>query len=485
LKKLILGEPIKILSSKNKNILPDNLYPFQRRGIQWFEDHNGTGLLADDMGLGKSCQALCYLKCHPELRPVLIVCPATIKLNWQREITLWTGENSFILSGRKADFIPSYPFYIINYDILATEMLLPNKKKKVLKDSSWIFKLATMGIKIIIGDEIQAIANPKAIRTKGFCTLRKINSITKFISLSGTPIRNRPSEFFTLLNLLAPQQFPNRWKYLHRYCDPKHNGFGWEFNGSSNIKELNDKLKPLMLRRMKEDVLKDLPAKRKIIVPMELDKIAIQNYKTASDQFIEWIKNHTRAGLETQQNIDRLKQLAYIAKRNSVISWIEQYLESDNKLVIGTYHKNTIEDLMEHFKKIAVKIDGSVTGQKRQDAVDKFQKDEKCKLIICQLLTVPGLTLTAAAATCTIEFAWSPSDHEQFEDRVNRIGQKADSITAYYLIAPDTIDDYIMELINGKYNTIKQIIDDKKEQNIFKNTFLQNILKNYSKKPII
>jgi SWI/SNF-related matrix-associated actin-dependent regulator 1 of chromatin subfamily A len=219
-------------------------------------------LLADEMGLGKSIQSLSYLGIHKELRPALVICPASLKINWQREIKKWLNEESYILTGRKSTVIPDYPFYIINYDILASEIYVGKKKK--LKDDSWIFKLGGLKLKMIIGDEIQAIANNKSIRTRGFVTLRKINKETKFIALSGTPIKNRPSEFFVVLNSLAPTIFPNRWKYLNEFCDPTHNGFGWQFNGASNIEKLNKLIQPIMLRRLKKDVLKDLPLKRKI-----------------------------------------------------------------------------------------------------------------------------------------------------------------------------------------------------------------------------
>jgi SWI/SNF-related matrix-associated actin-dependent regulator 1 of chromatin subfamily A len=144
-----------------------------------------------------------------------------------------------------------------------------------------------------------------------------------------------------------------------------------------------------------------------------------------------------------------------------------------------------MSDLYEHFKKISVKIDGGVTGIKRQEAVDEFQNNKKIKLIICQILTVPGLTLTEAPATCTVEFCWNYSDHEQFEDRVHRIGQKSDSVTAYYLIALNTIEERIMQIIQDKNNVTKKILDNK-DGEIFKGkknrSILQGILSDYDKK---
>ena len=441
------------------------LRPFQIKGVRWLDKVNGIGLLADEMGLGKSCQAITYCKINPELRPVLIICPASLKLNWQREIKKWSNEDSYIIYGKKSSHIPSYPWYIINYDILAEEIKIENKK--VLKDTSWIYKLASIGIKAIIVDECQAIASGSAIRSKAVVTLKKILPKVRFIALSGTPIKNRMKEFFTILNLISPYLFPNRWKYLHKYCNPKYNGFGWTFDGASNIEQLQELIKPLMLRRTKDEVLKDLPPKQRIIIPLETDKVAIENYYNATNQFLVWAKDHIDKGLEKQANIDRLKQLAYIAKRNSVIKWITEYIESGNKLVVATFHKNTLEDLYNHFKKISVYIDGSITGQARQNAVDNFQNNNKIKLIICQILTVPGLTLTAANATCTVEFAWSASDHFQLEDRVARIGQKADSIFAYYLIAEETIEKHIMEMIDQKQEVVGKLLDGKDKDSLF------------------
>jgi len=152
-------------------------------------------------------------------------------------------------------------------------------------------------------------------------------------------------------------------------------------------------------------------------------------------------------------------------------------LDSGNKLVIATYHKNTLDDLYNHFKKISVCIDGSITGEKRQLAVDTFQKDDKIKFIFIQILCAPGLTLTKANATCTVEFAWSPSDHFQLEDRVHRLTQEADSVFAYYLIALETIEENIIELIDKKQEVLGQLFDGKEKDKIFnKNDIMKTIL---------
>ena len=467
-------------------MIKNKLRPFQKIGIKWLEEKHGVGLLADEMGLGKSCQAITYLYLNPELRPALVICPASIKINWQREIEKWSNEESMILYGKKSTHINKSPWYIINYDVLAEELRIntgkKNKKGKeiikyVLKDTSWIFKLASLGIKAIIIDECQMITGEKNIRTKAIVTLKENIHKVKLIALSGTPIKNRPREFFTILNMINPKLFPSRYSFYHRYCGPKV-GYGghWTFDGATNIDQLQELIKSLMLRRTKDEVLKDLPPKQRIIIPLETDKVALKNYEDATEQFRIWAKDHIDKGLDLQINIDRLKQLAYLAKRNSVIKWLEEYPE--NKLVVATYHKNTLEDLYTHFKKISVFIDGSITGIERQKAVDTFQKDIKIKFIFLQILCAPGMTLTSANATCTVEFAWSPADHDQLESRVHRIGQERDSVFAYYLIAPKTIEEDIIKLIDTKQVVLGKLLDGKENDKIFnQNNIVKNILK--------
>ncbi len=339
----------------------------------------------------------------------------------------------------------------------------------------------------ILVHNCQAISHSSALRTKALIALKRGNKekvIKRFIPMSGTPIRNRPSEFFTVLNLLDPVSFPNKFRYLERYCDPYYNGFGMAYNGATNIEELHERIKHLMVRRTKEEVLPDLPKKRRIIVPMELDEVEENNYRNADKEFIDWLKEHIKNGLEAQENLEKLRQLAYLAKRNSVIEWIQDYVESGNKLVVGLWHTNAIKDLYEKFKDIAVKIDGSITGDDRQKSVDTFQNDEKCRLILCQIMVVPGLTLHAASATCTVEFSQTSADSEQFEDRVININKKMDSIEAFYLVGSGTVEDDIMSMIDSKKNVVSKVVDGKESEKMFSENFNEGLLKKYKERII-
>lgn len=304
-----------------------------------------------------------------------------------------------------------------------------------------------------------------------------------FIALSGTPMRNYPANFFNTLNLINPVLFPNRWKYLFRYCNPKNNGFGWTFTGASNIEELHTKIKPLMIRRLKSEVLTELPPKQKIIVPMELNQIAVKEYIKADKEFIDWLKNHIANGIEAQTQIEKLKQLAYLAKRNAVIQWIKDYLTTDNKLVIFTYHTKVLNDIVSQFKNISVSLDGSTNIKDRQNNVDKFQKNSKIRLFIGQIQAAGiGITLTAANACAFVEFGYSPFDHDQAEDRINRLGQTADSITAYYLLNEQSIETDLMDLLNSKYDNVSKVLDGKSKGDFFSSSLSLEVVKKYRKK---
>jgi SWI/SNF-related matrix-associated actin-dependent regulator of chromatin subfamily A-like protein 1 len=223
-----------------------------------------------------------------------------------------------------------------------------------------------------------------------------------------------------------------------------------------------------MIRRLKVDVLKDLPPKRKIIIPLELDPIEEKYYRKADQEFIDWLKEHVKAGADAQVEVEKLKQLAYIAKRNSVLQWIEDQLTIGVKLVVFAWHTNAIKDLMWKFKDRAVMVDGSITGKKRDDAVEKFQNDAKIRLFVGQMKAAgEGIDLFAASAVVFVEFGWTPLDHTQAEDRINRIGQKSDSITAYYLIADGTVENDFMDMLEGKYDVVSQILDGKKDADLF------------------
>jgi len=424
------------------------MYPFQKEGLAFIEANNGRVLIADEMGLGKTVQALSYLGLHKGKRPAIVICPASLKLNWKKECGMWLpGDKVEVINGSKK--FSAADTYIINYDIV----------KKRLPE------LVALNPQVLIFDESHYIKNQKATRTKACKEL--VKGVPHIIGLSGTPITNRPIELFSMLNILDPGEWGSYWRYAQRYCGAKHNGYGWDFTGATNTEELHQKLtRSIMVRRLKENVLKDLPKKVRCVVPIELDNS--RTYNSAAKSIINFIQANEgkeRAekakAAEVLVKIEKLKQLALQGKIKQAIKWIEDYLETNDKLVIFATHTDTLDQLQAAFPD-SVRIDGGTSQVNRQKAVDDFQNKPGVKVFLGNVKAAGvGLTLTAANATCFLEFGWTPGDHDQAEDRVHRIGQKADSVMAYYLVGQNSIDEDIAELIDNKRKVLTQVLDGK------------------------
>lgn len=426
------------------NNLKLDLFEYQKQGVSFLEKRNGRGLIADEMGLGKTAQSLAYLGNHVQDRPVLIIVPAVVKINWYREVHKWldTNDTVEILNGQTPYIIES-DIVIINYDIL----------------SYWYKYLITLNFKIIITDESHFFKNNKAERTRAVKKLGK--RVPKFIALSGTPITNRPIEFYNTIKIIEPLMFPNWMYFVERYCDLQYTPYGKDYSGASNVEELHDKLNNvIMIRRLKKDVLKDLPDKIHSFVPIEINNRS--EYDLAEEDFKQWAKNNPdKNNMQKQNRIEAFKQIAVKGKINNCINWIYNFLESDEKLVLFAWHKSVVKELMKEFSKIAVKVDGDVSKDERQDAIDRFQSDDSIKLFIGNYKAAGiGINLTAASNVAFIEIPWTPGELDQAIDRCHRIGQK-DTVNVYYLIAEYTVDEYIANLIDEKRKVVDSVLDGK------------------------
>lgn len=439
------------------------LYPFQQEGVKFLATKKGRAVLGDEMGLGKTVQAIGWLVYNKNSldKPALVVVPAAVKYNWKKEIEKWMHVTPFVISGNcdenmNTSELQSYlhdkcssGIFIINYDIL----------------KSWKRVFLQMKIDTVILDECHYIKNDKALRTKA--TKEVGLSAPHVIALSGTPIINRPVEFYSTISLVNSRLFPSRWKYLQRYCGAKHNGWGWDFTGASNTDELYTIIsQSIMLRRKKIDVLKDLPIKQRSVIPLEITNR--KEYEFAEDEFLTWLAEkggdvESAKQAETLVRIEKLKQLAFNGKANQVKEWIENYLDSTGeKLVVFCTHKKVIDYLEKQFKNISVKIDGSTSSVKRAEIVERFQTSKNVTLFLGNIKAAGvGITLTAASSVAFVELGWTPGEHDQAEDRIHRIGQEAESINAYYLIAEDTIENYISQLIDKKRKVLDQVLDGK------------------------
>jgi len=490
-----------------------DLFQYQHEGVEFIEHRNGRALVADQMGLGKSLQALAWCE-YRQISPTIIIVPASLKLNWKKEIKnhIVTDLSIEVLSGRFKES-PGWLEYndipdvvIINYDILATwaDVLLDHVKPEA-----------------VILDEIHYIKDEKTKRTKAVKLL--CEDIPHIIGLTGTPILNRPIEIFNALNIIDPLTFPDWWTFAKRYCKLKKTKWGHDAKGASNIKELHYLLThTCMIRRLKKDVLADLPDKIRSVVPMYLDNE--HEYRQAERNLLQWITTTTehrkwvkdrnkrqtecydkiievRDALrydnplkaekivlnrkmkalrtvydeigkeegpyqkakknETLVQIEKLKQLSTKGKMDACVQWIHDFLDTGEKLVVFSTHTETNRILMKEFGKVAVLIDGSVTKvSDRQKAVDRFQEDDKVRLFVGNIKAAGvGHTLTASSSVCFLELPWTPGELLQAEDRVHRIGQEADSVNIYYLVVPESVEEEILELLQKKITIIEAILD--------------------------
>ena len=446
----------RILEKIKKELkLPLKLFPYQEVGVAFIELSKGKALIGDDMGLGKTAQALAWLALHKEKRPVIVICPASIKVNWSREINKWIPNSSIQSIDSGKDVIePGKEFYIVNYDLL-------RKHEQGLLD---------IGASVVILDEATYVKERKSQRTKA--TLKIAKSSPHVLALSGTPILNKPIEFFNILNLIAPKVFKSQWQFGHQFCGMEHNGYGFSYSGATNTELLNFLLKSIMIRRDKREVLKDLPPKRREFKYIGIPNKIIRMHEAAEMDLSNAVRDYRIRGLSSEERSEKrmlaitalnyLRQVVGMAKAEQTLEIVRPTLEAGEKIVIFGHHKAVLDKLEEDLTKAGfknVRIDGQVTGNKRQKLIDEFQNDPDCKVMVASILAMGmGVNLVSASSVFIVERQWTPAVEEQGEDRLWRIGQEKE-VTVWYLVTADTVDDKMNHLIERKRKMVKQIID--------------------------
>ena len=487
-----IPDKYKKLLEKHDFILQESfgktLMPFQAEGVSFLEDNNGRALLGDEMGLGKTCQALSYLHAHPELRPALVICPNTLKLNWEAEIISGMGKKTSVHIIESQDRqIPPADIFILNYDKIANQRekkFINGKKRRVaVKNTGWVDYLPMLKAKAIILDEFQRLANYSADRTKDSIRfLRQYKGA--LIGLSGTPITSKPIQFYSMLSLLLPKNKLPPWKVFGiTYCGGKHNGFGWNFNGSSNEKGLHELVKGIMIRHLKKDVLKDLPDKVQQVILLPLDPADRLKYLRAENDISAWVKTVDPLKASAAQKaagllkFQVLQDLARKGRWKSTIEWLKETLDAGEKLIVFGRHHAVIDDLMLRLKKYnPVKIDGRNSLEEREQAVKTFQADDSCRLFIGSDAAAEGLTLTAASGVVFVELFWNPGLIDQASDRAHRIGQK-NTVGVYFIIAVKTIEEELAEMIDKKRKMIAAVVDGQKT--VESGSLLSELMKKY------
>jgi SWI/SNF-related matrix-associated actin-dependent regulator 1 of chromatin subfamily A len=406
-------------------------------------------ILADDMGLGKTTATIiAALECG--VKKILIICPASLKINWQREIENYTDRSVFICEGKK--FPTDQEFVIINYDILKN-FYDPKVKEKSL--------IENYGFDLVIMDEAHMVSNPQAQRTK------IINSFVKQIKrvwlLTGTPMTNRPMNYYNLLNIIESPTAQNWMAYAIRYCQGYQFMAGkrkiWNVQGASNLEELRDRTSKQMLRRLKDDVL-DLP--EKIISPIYLN-LKSKDYEEMMGEYYDWFDKKSEESTSLTIQFSKLMKVRKIIANEKVkhtIEIVENIIEQGKKVIIFTNFTETLQLIHNHFGKQSVYLDGSCSKPKRQHAIDEFQDNDKIKVFVGNLKAAGvGITLTAAEVVIMNDLSFVPAEHAQAEDRAYRYGQK-NNVLVYYPLFENTIEGAIYNILNHKKKIINTVMGD-------------------------
>jgi SWI/SNF-related matrix-associated actin-dependent regulator of chromatin subfamily A-like protein 1 len=431
-------------------------FKHQEDGIE-FLLKNKKCILADDMGLGKTYQSI-VAALEIEAERVLIVCPSSLKINWMREIENFCEDVS-IIKGKHWD--PDR-FTIINYDILKNFHTIEEKGKKY-EDWELRREIVEFNPDLIILDEAHFVKNHKSIRGKILKDISKRFKTERVWLLTGTPIANRPMDYFNLLSIIDSPVTNNWVHYAKTYCEgmrfKKAGRFIWVTNGASNLEELATKTKRTILRRKKEHVL-DLP--EKLITPVYLELENVDGYKNVWNEYIEQRKLDGKKGNPAKDLVEMTLLRTFIAMETVpyTIEKTEEALELNKKTIIFCNFNDEMDSFINHFGDKCVCVRGGMSDKQKQQSVDRFQEDDKCMVFVGQIKAAGvGLTLTKAEIVIMNSLDWVPGTHEQAEDRAYRIGQK-ETVNIYYMLIDDTIDTLVWNILNEKKKVIGTIMGE-------------------------
>ncbi|XP_021253610.1 DNA annealing helicase and endonuclease ZRANB3 isoform X2 [Numida meleagris] len=448
--------------------LRKKLLPFQEKGIIFALQRSGRCMIADEMGLGKTIQAIAISYYYRKEWPLLIVVPSSLRYPWVDEMEKWIPELSpddisIIQNKTDTGRISTSKVTILGYGLLTSDA-------QTLVDT-----LYRQNFKVVVIDESHYMKSRNATRSK--ILLPIVQKAIRAILLTGTPALGRPEELFMQIEALFPRRFGTWSEYAKKYCDARLRFFGrrkqWDCRGASNLKELHQLLREIMIRRLKNDVLTQLPPKVRQRIPFDLPQAAAKNLNTT---FAEWEKLMRKLNseptdshfVEVMSLITRMYKETAIAKAGAVKDYIKMMLENDKlKFLVFAHHLSMLQACTEAVieNKIRyIRIDGSVPSAERIHLVNQFQKDPDTRVAILSIQAAgQGLTFTAATHVVFAELYWDPGHIKQAEDRAHRIGQ-CSSVNIHFLIAKGTLDPLMWAMLNRKAKVTGSTLNGKKEK---------------------
>ncbi|WP_342627817.1 DEAD/DEAH box helicase [Nguyenibacter vanlangensis] len=471
--------------------------PYQRAGISYALGHGRQNvLLADDMGLGKTAQAIGVINGDQAMRRILIVCPASLTRNWQREIGRFGnfGDRNLSVGFATSKAAPDDSILICTYDLFSRD----NPVQQAIRNRPW---------DMLILDEAHYVKNHESKRTQrilggGKAKVQGIDA-TRRLYLTGTPIMNRPIELWPLLHSLAPAQFPRLMAFAERYCNAHRTRFGWDMGGASNLDELQRVLREtVMVRRLKSDVLTDLPEKIRQVIELPadttmtrraleaerkaagiasaararlaqakrlhteaMDKAAAGDRERLARQYEEQIAALRQGVKVAFTEISKVRHETALAKVPMVIEAVKDAVEGSGKVILFAHHSDVVAALADGLNDLGVvSITGSTPPAQRQGIVDSFQADQNVRVFIGNIQAAGvGLTLTASSHVIFAELDWTPSGMSQAEDRAHRLGQR-NAVLVQHIVLEQSLDLMLARKLIGKQRVIDAALNGQGSQ---------------------
>lgn len=448
-----------IVSSDGKRLMP-----YQIEGIKRIEAADARAILADMQGLGKTWQACGLIKLHPkELLPAVVISPATVKLQWHHEIVRICGLEGFrtqVISHGKEFAAPGFDIYVVTYEMAKNDNIW-----QYVKDD----------IKLVVIDECQRIKNHLSDRAKAIQKLCK--HVPHILPMSGTPIKNHAGEYFTVLNLVQPRRYPHYDKFIKEDCDSFNNGWAQKVGGLKNPAQFAEDTKDFIIRRTKEEVLKDLPDFARRFTHVELDGKVRKAYtdliQELDDVLYDDQMTSMQQGAAKIAIMSKMRHITGLSKVPAVAEYVKEFLESnDRKITIFTHHVDVMEllaaecdeFLQEMHLNRALLMKGTLSADDRYRLTNRFREEDRCRVMIASTLAAgEGLNLQFCSDAVMMERQWNPANEEQAESRFHRYGQK-NAVTVNYAIVSETIDEYFTELVEQKRAIVAGALDNKEIQ---------------------
>jgi SWI/SNF-related matrix-associated actin-dependent regulator 1 of chromatin subfamily A len=440
--------------------LADGLFPHQVEGVAFLLGRR-RAILADDMGLGKTRQAIVSLQHLAPNGPYLVVCPASVKRNWAREIETVTPDAFTLVIEGSAAVDLSATWVIVNYDILG-------RHRDTLEQVAWA---------ALVFDEAHYLKNHTSARSKlaRDLTARASDRASAAAAhplivqlLTGTPLTSRPRDLFVLLQLVGHPLGRSFLAFAKRYCAAEKGEYGWKTGGASNIDELAVQLHGVMLRRSKDDVLA-LPPKLRTWLPVDVP--ATTGARAIKKVFALLTGNTDESMGAVSKATDPRKRgrlLAFlvearqalaIAKTSATLDFVRGAMEQGQKVIVFSCFDDPIQKLAKELGPSAVVLTGKTPGATRQKVVDLFQHEEDVRVLLANIIAGgTGLNLTAATQVVFNDLDWVPTNHWQAEDRAYRIGQTR-TVNVTYFVAQNTIDDFVHAVLETKAALVGAIVE--------------------------